>query len=463
MASITRRENKSGIAYKIQVKVKDKGSGKDIVRSTTWQVPAGMSAKQAERAVIVEAEKYEEQMKKILSSSADIQGDEKITFAKFAEIWLEKCKQENSEIYYVNSVKCINTANQYIGGYKLTELNPRIIQNFYGKIDKLKMTTYKVTPYVDKIREAMSANKMRFTDMKKGSNNFTATTVLNGKPVKLQTAERVSEILGRKVEELFEVEKTEKPYAHETIHKVKRTVRAILALAKKQRLVDDNYATADYITFPKKPKVEIDHLDDVGAKKLYQALEECDNPQKKIAILIPLLTGMRKGELCGLEWGDIDFEKSTISIQRSRISVNTVGVIDKSTKTASSERTLTMPNRLKEELLIYKAWQEARIETFGDKWENSGRILTSEFGGKIHPSVPNGWLNDIVKKAGLPHVTLHSLRHTNITLQIMAGVPLVTVSGRAGHARTSTTTDIYSHFLKSSDKEAADKLDSIFG
>lgn len=72
------------------------------------------------------------------------------------------------------------------------------------------------------------------------------------------------------------------------------------------------------------------------------------------------------------------------------------------------------------------------------------------------------WVHKVCDAAGLPHRTVHSLRHTNITMQIAAGVPLVTVAGRAGHARTSTTTDIYSHFLKSSDKTAAEKLEQLF-
>ncbi len=62
----------------------------------------------------------------------------------------------------------------------------------------------------------------------------------------------------------------------------------------------------------------------------------------------------------------------------------------------------------------------------------------------------------------MPHRTVHSLRHANITMQIAAGVPLVTVAGRAGHARTSVTADIYSHFLKSSDKTAAEKPEQMF-
>jgi integrase len=72
------------------------------------------------------------------------------------------------------------------------------------------------------------------------------------------------------------------------------------------------------------------------------------------------------------------------------------------------------------------------------------------------------WVHKVCDAAGLPHRTVHSLRHTNITMQIAAGVPLVTVAGRAGYARTSTTTDIYSHFLKSSDRTAAEKLEQLF-
>ena len=90
------------------------------------------------------------------------------------------------------------------------------------------------------------------------------------------------------------------------------------------------------------------------------------------------------------------------------------------------------------------------------------KLFISEEGGQIYPGTIDNWVHKICEEAGLPHRTVHSLRHTNITMQIAAGIPLVTVSGRAGHARTSTTTDIYSHFLKSSDKTAAEKLERLF-
>jgi integrase len=110
----------------------------------------------------------------------------------------------------------------------------------------------------------------------------------------------------------------------------------------------------------------------------------------------------------------------------------------------------------------YKAWYEEYREMHGDKWENSNRLFIGEYGGNIYPGTINMWMKRICQTAGLEERTVHSLRHTNITMQITAGVPIVTVAGRAGHARTSTTTDIYSHFLKTADRSAAQKLEEIF-
>ena len=113
-------------------------------------------------------------------------------------------------------------------------------------------------------------------------------------------------------------------------------------------------------------------------------------------------------------------------------------------------------------LTEYKAWYEEYREMHGDKWENSNRLFIGEYGGNIYPGTINTWMKRICQTAGLEERTVHSLRHTNITMQIAAGVPIVTVAGRAGHARTSTTTDIYSHFLKTADRSAAQKIEEIF-
>jgi integrase len=89
------------------------------------------------------------------------------------------------------------------------------------------------------------------------------------------------------------------------------------------------------------------------------------------------------------------------------------------------------------------------------------RIFTAEDGGLISPDTVNFWLEKFREKHGLPEFTPHSLRHTNVTLQIAAGVPLPTVARRAGHAKVSTTENIYAHAIKTADEMAAEVLENI--
>ncbi len=134
----------------------------------------------------------------------------------------------------------------------------------------------------------------------------------------------------------------------------------------------------------------------------------------------------------------------------------------KEPKTESSKRVIAISDKLIAVLTEYKAWYEEYRVMCGDKWKNCNRLFIGEYGGNIYPGTINMWMKKICRSAGLEERTVHSLRHTNITMQIAAGVPIVTVAGRAGHARTSTTTDIYSHFLKTADRTAAQKIEEIF-
>ena len=93
-----------------------------------------------------------------------------------------------------------------------------------------------------------------------------------------------------------------------------RRCRAILSCVKKSRLIDVNFATSDYIDFPKKPKERIKVMNDEEAKKFYATLLNYKDIRIKTSMLVFLLTGFRRGEVAGLEWQDIDFENEKISI-----------------------------------------------------------------------------------------------------------------------------------------------------
>ena len=463
MASISKRQTKGGLTYRVQVKIKDKGSGKLKVYSTTWKPPEGLSPKQIEREVYLFADEYENTVKMTETASGQPTQSPDSTFSQYAVWWLKRRKDEIAASYYVNCETAIEITSKVIGGYKLKELNPNIIQQYYDRLDRAEKTVTVVTAK-PALREKMQKTGIGYMKLRyeKGFSSCSLANALAGKQISYEYAKRLADAFNEKPETLFDIKVKKQRYAHETISKIKRTVRAILATAKKQRLIADNYASADYITFPKKPPRQIDYMDDEDAKKFYKASDEYHDIRYKTAMLTLLLTGMRRGELCGLEWQDIDFTNATIKIARSLTAVRKVGLVLKEPKTESSKRVIAISDKLLATLTEYKAWYDEYRQMLGDKWENSNRLFISEYGQRIYPGTINMWMKKICKVAGLSERTVHSLRHTNITMQIAAGVPIVMVAGRAGHARTSTTTDIYSHFLKTADRTAAQKIEEIF-
>ena len=202
-------------------------------------------------------------------------------------------------------------------------------------------------------------------------------------------------------------------------------------------------------------------MDEEQAKIFFNTLINWPNIKEKTLLLTLLLTGFRKGEVIGLKWDDIDFKKNKISVNRSVGYFSEFGLIIKDPKTNKSLRTISVPNILIDTLKEYKTYQENIKKEVGEYYKDENWVFSKEDGTLIGTDRPNAWLDEVLKKANLPHFKVHSLRHTNITLQIAGGVPVITVSGRAGHSRTSTTTDIYSHFIKTSDGNASEILEKI--
>ncbi len=465
MATISKKQNKNGLVFKIQVKIKDKGSGKIITKTTTFKPPEGLNSTQMLRQATVYADEYEMQIKGLSNGlNRQLEISPETTFKEYAEKWIESGMQDKSLSYYANNIYAKRLFDEYIGGYKLKELNPVVIQNFYNILDRREKITHKITAKAT-LASTMKAKGVRYTDLR--YTHKIATTSLNlmlrGGSIGIDNAERIAKALGVQVKSIFNIETTVEKYAFETINKVKRTVRAILAQAKKQRLIVDNWASADYINFPKRPTKTIEFLNDEQSKQFYATVSKLDDIRIRTALTLLLFTGVRRGELCGLEWQDVDLENKTLKIRQSVVAVTGFGAVTKEPKTATSKRTLSISNLLVECLAEYKAWYDKMSVDLGDAWVHSDRLLVQWNGSPLNPGTVGHWLDKALEQAGLQHVKVHSLRHTCITLQIAAGVPLVTVANRAGHARTSTTTDIYSHLLKSSDRQAADALDDMFG
>jgi integrase len=183
----------------------------------------------------------------------------------------------------------------------------------------------------------------------------------------------------------------------------------------------------------------------------------------KVIITLAVTTGMRRGEIVGLEWDHIDLEKGKINIQQTLSYTKEQGYIFKEPKTRNSVRTVTLSQSVKEQLKRYKNMKIRQKLRAGDCWEGGSRFLlfSSDLGKQMDPKSITRWWNKRLKKYELPVITFHELRHTSATLLINQGVHMKTISARLGHSKIGTTMDIYGHALESADEKAAEHFDNL--
>ncbi len=252
---------------------------------------------------------------------------------------------------------------------------------------------------------------------------------------------------------LFRPNKDTQQLSTNTVNHYHKFLSTLFRSAVKQGLIADN--PCQRADPPRPDEHEPVYLDEAQAMKMIEALEQ-EPMQYRIMIFLLLDSGMRRGELLGLEWKDIDFEKSTINICRNSVYLPGKGIFTETPKTQKSIRTIKLPEESMDMLRQYRAWQLRERLRLGDQWKDCDRLFTKWNGIPMHPSTVTGWFSDFAKRADLPKgVSIHSLRHTNATLLIAAGTNIRTVSARLGHAQTSTTTDIYAHAIQSADAAAA--------
>ena len=207
-------------------------------------------------------------------------------------------------------------------------------------------------------------------------------------------------------------------------------------------------------------KKEIQCYSPEDVEKLIEVLQK--EPIKYQAVIfLAIDSGCRRGELTGLTWNDIDFEKGTININKATQYVAGYGTFEKNTKSDTSNRIIYITLTTIEKLRKYRVEQNENRMLLGNKWEGSKRVFTTDTGGDMHPDRPYKILKHIIKKYGLKDITFHGLRHTSVSLQIASGIQMQIISKRAGHSNVAITHSIYSHFFESEFKEVANRMNNF--
>jgi integrase/ribosomal protein L37E len=168
------------------------------------------------------------------------------------------------------------------------------------------------------------------------------------------------------------------------------------------------------------------------------------------------LTGLRRGEALALTWDEVDLEGGSLSVRRALIP-NGREVVVCEPKTARGRRVVALdPGTV--EVLKGQAARQLVEQATAESWTDMGLIFTRGDGEALHPEVVSRFFRQAVKKAALPTIRLHDLRHTHATLALRAGIHPKVVSERLGHATVSVTLDTYSHAIPAMQEEAAVRI-----
>lgn len=169
-------------------------------------------------------------------------------------------------------------------------------------------------------------------------------------------------------------------------------------------------------------------------------------------IWLAATTGMRRGEVVGLRWTDVDFDAATLSVHRS-VSCAGYRLCESNGKSRNSRRVIDLDPITRD---VLHHWRHQQVRELGLGYvPPSSPIATRANGQLLHPQLLSQAFDRLVTRAGLPRIRLHDLRHTHAMLLLKAGVPLKVVSERLGHATPAFTMTTYQHVLPGMQRDAA--------
>ena len=172
--------------------------------------------------------------------------------------------------------------------------------------------------------------------------------------------------------------------------------------------------------------------------------------------MVALFTGMRLGEVLALRWSRVNLDSKAIAVREALEATKAHGIRFKAAKSAAGRRDITLPDILVEALREHRrAVQELRLMLGAGRLPDDALLFANLEGKPLQPSnVSSDW-GGLAARVGMPEITFHALRHTHASQLIAAGVDIVTISKRLGHAKPSVTLAIYAHMFRTDDSKAA--------
>lgn len=237
-------------------------------------------------------------------------------------------------------------------------------------------------------------------------------------------------------------------------------LRSALNVAVDYGLLAANPARQVKSPQPKRDETKVHHLSLEEAQSL---LDAAVGTRNRALWMMLIVMGLRRGEVLGLRWLDIDFNQATLQVEQSLSRVSGKGLLLHPPKSSATRRSCPIPLILVEALQAH--WAEQEVERLEAKTQvsDSGLVFTTAAGRPIEPSGLSRQFGTLCKHTGLRHERIHNLRHTAATImRVHGGADLLDVSRLLGHSSIRVTADLYGHTLPSTQSQIANRVGDLF-
>jgi integrase len=317
-------------------------------------------------------------------------------------------------------------------GVQVTPTGVTLRQAADGYLEALRAEPNTVTAYAAVLRPAIArlgdrpVQELRREEIEKLAADIATKPVPSGdwrKPAKMPAV--ASDTCG--------------PWSPASVRHMLSRLRAVYA-----RLVKDGTVLRNTAALVKTPSLGERDNNTMTVEQIQQLFDHLETTGDRLEHLYHLAvqTGLRRGELAGLKWSDIDLDAETINVTRQRVH-SEAGAVVADTKTDAGKRELPIPATLLPVLKRARRRSAAEQLAVGNKWQGEDDVVADELGRAYYPTTLSYLWKDVLEDARVPHVRLHDARHTAATLMHLNGVPIAVIAAVLGHTDASFTQRVY--------------------
>ncbi|MDO4465216.1 MAG: tyrosine-type recombinase/integrase [Bacillota bacterium] len=416
---------------------------------TTYHVPDGkkMSSSKIEQEIAKCAINFKDELKQGFRPK-------KCKFSEYADYVIEIMRVNGAKRSTICGYrKLLERINPLIGNMELSEITPQILNHTYQKLEKSpkKQGNAVCKPLLKEVMKELSITQKSLRDKV----DIAVNTIANacaGKPISVDSANKIATALKMQTDELFDVHISEEKLSPKTVSHHAKLIGVILSQAEKEMLVKYNAYTRSQI--PKAGSHEADYFE---TDEIIYILKCLQNEPLKWQVIIHLLIilGGRRGEIAGLRFDKIDWENKQIRLDTNLLYNAEDGVYTDTTKSTSGTRYMPLPEQTIQLLKRYKKWYfELRIAN-GDRWEESGFMFVQDNGKPMNPTSITSYCRKFGIKYNIDHCHPHKFRHSYASTLIVNHMDDVSLAKSLGHSRASTTKNLYGHVMDRAQERSA--------